>query len=317
MATQAGEVLGNGMSAALSYRRNSTYSRRAALRLAALGGTFALGVAGGCGGSGKRGAGRGGTPAPSPAGGVLTPEPGGEGEANGRPGGTLTLAMPGVPPSLDPVAQNLALLPPFLALACNGLLAPANGRALAADPAGTSLMPDLAAALPEQPDATTYVFHLRKEARWQQTAPVGGRPFTAADVQQHFSRALGSRSALKAMLAPLERVEAVDDQTVRFVLKSVYAPFLTMIAGGEQRFVLPRELAQAGVPRGTLAGTGPFALAKHAPGETASFSRNAAYWRRDGRGGAGAGVAGEAGAALCRLRSGERRAVARQQSERL
>lgn len=265
---------------------HAAYSRRNALRLAARGGTLAFGLATACTGSGKRGAGGAGTPSPSPAGAGLTPEPGSAAEATGRPGGTIALAMPGVPASLDPVAQNPALLPPFLALACNGLLTPRNGRALFPDPADTALVPDLAAAMPEQPDAATYIVHLRKEARWQLAAPVGGRPFTASDVQDHFTRALGQRSALRALLAPLDRIEAVDEQTVRFVLKGAYAPFLTMIMGGEQRFILPRELAQAGAPRDTLIGSGPFTLARHAPGQAASFSKNADYWKRDGRGAA-------------------------------
>jgi peptide/nickel transport system substrate-binding protein len=270
----------------VSARSRTTCSRRAALRLAAFGGAGGLALAVGCSGSGKRDAGRSGTPAPSPTGGQVTAEPGSAAETNGRPGGTLALAMPGVPASLDPVVQNLALIAPLLALACNGLLGPRNGRALFPDPADTALMPDLAAALPEQPDPTTYIFHLRKEVRWQQAAPAGGRPFSAADVQEHFARARGERSALKALLAPLDRVEAVDEQTVRFVLRSAYAPFLTTIAGGDQRFILPRELAQPGAPRGTLIGTGPFVLARHVPGQTANFSKNATYWKRDARGAA-------------------------------
>lgn len=264
--------------------RRVVCTRRQTLRLVALGGTFTLALAPGCTGSGKRGAGRHGTPSPSPLAGELTPQPGSAAEANGRAGGTLVLAMPGVPPSFDPIAQNLSLLPPYLALACNGLLAPRNGRALFPDPADTALAPDLAAAMPEQPDATTYIFHLRKEARWQQTAPAGGRPLTAADVRDHFVRALGERSALRAVLAPVDRVEAVDDQTARFVLRAAYAPFLALIAGGDQRFILPRELAQAGAPRGTLIGSGPFVPARHTPGETASFGKNAVYWKRDGHG---------------------------------
>lgn len=259
------------------------YSRRSALRLGALGGAIGLAFAAGCSGSGKRNTDREGVPSPSPAGGGPAPSPGSEAEASGRPGGTLALAMPGVPASLDPVAQNLALIPSFLALACNGLLAPRNGRAGFPDPADPALMPDLAAAMPEQPEPTAYIFHLRKEARWQQTPPAAGRPFSAADVQAHFARALGERSALKALLAPVDRVEAIDDQTVRFVLRAAYAPFLTMIAGGEQRFILPHEQVEPGAPRGTLIGTGPFVPGRLQPGQTASFSKNPTYWKRDGR----------------------------------
>ncbi|HLZ71875.1 MAG TPA: ABC transporter substrate-binding protein [Dehalococcoidia bacterium] len=270
-------------------RQPRRLARREALRAAALGG-LALSFVPACSGGKRAGgpatptAGRGGTPSPTLPPGETTPGRGSAAETNGRPGGTLALAMPGVPAGFDPVAQNAALTPAFVALACNGLLAPRNGNARVPDPADTALVPDLAAAMPEQPDATTYLFHLRPEARWQQTAPVGGRPFIATDVQAHFSRALGERSALKLALAPLERVEAVDDHTVRFVLKAAYAPFLALIAGGPDRFILPRETAQAGTSRTLLIGTGPFLLAQHTPGQPDIFSRNAAYWKRDARG---------------------------------
>ena len=41
----------------------------------------------------------------------------------------------------------------------------------------------------EQPDALTWVFHMRPGVRWQDRAPVNGRELGAGDVLQHFSRA--------------------------------------------------------------------------------------------------------------------------------
>jgi ABC-type transport system substrate-binding protein len=38
------------------------------------------------------------------------------------------------------------------------------------------LAPDLAEALPEQPDSQTYVFKLNPAARWHDVAPANGRP---------------------------------------------------------------------------------------------------------------------------------------------
>ncbi|HEY7295465.1 MAG TPA: ABC transporter substrate-binding protein, partial [Dehalococcoidia bacterium] len=277
------------MSVPSGWRRSGAarpLSRRDALWAAA--GGVALCLTTGCSGPAKRGdsANRDRTPTATVPPDLATPAPDAGSEARGRPGGTVALAAAGVPPGFDPIVQNTLLTPSFLALACNGLLAPRNGNALFPDPVDTALVPDLAAAVPEQPDALTYIFHLHSEARWQQTAPLGGRPFTTTDVQVHFSRALGERSALRAALVPLDRVEALDDRAVRFALKTPYAPFLTLIAGGAERFILPRELVEAGTQRTTLIGTGPFLLARHTPGQPASFARNPVYWKRDAHGAA-------------------------------
>lgn len=277
----------------LHHDRHALGRRLPRRALLGAGATAALGLNAGwlsaCSGGGRRpGNTSGGSATPAAAltaaPGVPTPAPNANAEAQGRPGGVLTLAAPGYPPGYDLVAQDAALTGSFIGLVCNGLLAFRNGSARFPDAADTAVAPDLAAA-PEQPDARTYLFKLRPGITWQRVAPLNGRALSAADIVWHFTRAAHDpKSTLKPDFGVIDRVEAVDEATVKFTLKEPSAPFLTLVAGGLSRYVLPCELGEAGTPRNTLVGTGPFLLAPHTPGATAVFKRNPDYWKRDAAG---------------------------------
>ena len=45
----------------------------------------------------------------------------------------------------------------------------------------------------EQPDDTTYIFHIRKGVNWHDKAPMNGRELTAYDVEHTFHRLLGNK----------------------------------------------------------------------------------------------------------------------------
>src|SRR5207249_4056100 len=100
-------------------------------------------------------------------------------------------------------------------------------------PAGSfSLEPDLAERW-EQPDDTTYIFHLRKGVRWHNKPPVNGRELTAEDVKFTYTRFLTAKgNPERYLLDSVDRVEAVDRYTVKFVL-------------GEPYVWLPHKLANA------------------------------------------------------------------------
>ena len=56
-------------------------------------------------------------------------------------------------------------------------------------PPGTFIVePDLAAAMPEQPDKTTYIFKLRPEAKWQNIDPMNGRALKSEDLRFSYQR---------------------------------------------------------------------------------------------------------------------------------
>ncbi len=255
--------------------------RRAALRSAA-GGMAGL-VLAACGGSSPK------TPArtATPRSGDTTPAlpAAGRGETAGKAGGVLSVAASSNPATYDLVTQNSAAISAFISLACNGLMSFRNGSAAYPDPADTTVVPDLAAAAPEQPDATTYIFRLRPGVRWQQAPPMNGRLLTAGDVKWHFDRALhDEHSTLKAAFSSIDRVDAPDDSTVSFSLKAAYAPFLPLVIAGTERFILPREVGEAGKLKSVLIGTGPFALQLHGQNVRAVFKRNPTYFKQGSAG---------------------------------
>src|SRR5215475_3341849 len=72
----------------------------------------------------------------------------------------------------------------------------------------------------EQPDETTYVFHLRHGVTWHNKPPLNGRELVAEDVKFTFDRFLAEPgNVLRYVLEPVDRVEVVDRYTVKFVLK--------------------------------------------------------------------------------------------------
>src|SRR5215467_14542889 len=80
--------------------------------------------------------------------------------------------------------------------------------------------PDLAERW-EQPDDTTYVFHLRHGVTWHQKPPVHGRELVAEDVKFTFDRFLAEKGNQdRELLEAVDRVEVVDRYTVQFLLKT-------------------------------------------------------------------------------------------------
>jgi peptide/nickel transport system substrate-binding protein len=75
-------------------------------------------------------------------------------------------------------------------------------------------------------DPTTWVFHLRREARWND-----GSPFTAADVVHSINRIANDRdSKQKANTSAVADVQAIDDYTVRIITKAPTSSLLTNFA---------------------------------------------------------------------------------------
>src|SRR5207237_3542833 len=82
-----------------------------------------------------------------------------------------------------------------------------------------------------QPSETTYVFKLRKGVRWHNKPPVNGREVTADDVVFSVSHILTVKGNANAyMLKAVDKVEAVDKQTVRLTLREPFVWFLDMLS---------------------------------------------------------------------------------------
>jgi peptide/nickel transport system substrate-binding protein len=133
-----------------------------------------------------------------------------------------------------------------------------------------------------QPSENTYVFKLRRGVRWHNKPPVNGREVTAEDVVytiDRFRTVKGNANAY--MLAALDRVEAVDKYTVRFILKEPYAWFLDILANPHAVCIVAKECVEKfgdlKKPEATV-GTGPWMLDSYRPNVGFTLVRNPSYF---------------------------------------
>ncbi|MBL8113801.1 MAG: hypothetical protein JNK60_13045 [Acidobacteria bacterium] len=181
----------------------------------------------------------------------------------GRPSGKareLTVSVSFELTSLDPHLHNR--------LASYSVLQHSYEALVAADREMT-MRPALAVRW-ENPDAHTWVFHLRREAVFHD-----GTPLTARDVEATFQRLLADPNlGASGYVVNIDRVKALDDHVFELHTKTPMAVLLNKL-----RFVLIAKAdALKGNLAGSLVGTGPYALESFEPGTRVSFRRNDAYW---------------------------------------
>ena len=149
----------------------------------------------------------------------------------------------------------------------------------------------------EQPDSTTYVFHIRQGVHWHDRPPVNGREFTADDVEYSYHRMLGNKltgtefSAADPSPAggnltglPWESVEATDKWTVVMKLKEPRAYGLGTILDWYSMVMQPREVIEEYGNMSdwkNVVGTGPYMTADVVPQVSLSWVRNPNYWGFD------------------------------------
>jgi peptide/nickel transport system substrate-binding protein len=135
----------------------------------------------------------------------------------------------------------------------------------------------------EEPDETTYVFHLRKGVRWHNKPPVNGRELTADDIKFTYDRFLTEKgNPLRYTLDPVDRVEAVDRYTVRFRLKEPFVWLPHMLANPAGTWIVAREVVEkyGDLKKAeTAIGTGPFVLERYEPNVKATFRRHPGFFR--------------------------------------
>lgn len=162
--------------------------------------------------------------------------------------------------------------------------------------AGT-IAPDLAEALPEQPDELTYTFRLRDGVtfhdapRLREAFPsVAGRALVAGDVRYSIERQIAesrsqpSRFPRQGQFSVIDRVIATDDRTVTIKLKSPVASFLNFIAG-RHAFIIPDGVVDTASGEANrdvaMVGTGPFVLESFERGFAVKLRRNLNWFARD------------------------------------
>ncbi len=165
-------------------------------------------------------------------------------------------------------------------------------------PGSTKVIPALAQSWDISADGLAYTFHLRPGVKFQRTdyfTPT--RTFNADDVLWSFQRQLDPTHPWNK-LAPrgfpyaqsmglpglIERVEKVDDLTVRFTLRHPEAPFLADLAMGFASIYSAEYadlLLAAGKPEqlnNLPLGTGPFVFQRYQKDAQVRFAANPDYW---------------------------------------
>jgi peptide/nickel transport system substrate-binding protein len=195
-----------------------------------------------------------------------------------RRGGTVTIRA-WDPPHFDPhlTVAYKTIVPNSFAL--SRLVRHKAGPAIA--PGTFAIEGDLAESW-SQPNDTTYVFKLRRGARWHPKPPVNGREVTAEDVLysvERFRTVKGNPNAY--MLDAVDKVDAPDRWTVRFTLKQPFAWFLDMLAFPVYVPIIARECVEKfgdlKKPEAVV-GTGPWMLDAYRPNVGMTFVRNPHYF---------------------------------------
>lgn len=147
------------------------------------------------------------------------------------------------------------------------------------DPRTLEFKPLLAESWEESPDHLVYTFHLRQGVRWHD-----GAEFTANDILYSYERIQDptvKAAHLRSYYQNVEKVEALDDHTVRFTFsKPEYLSFET--AGSIP--IVPQSVFDDGQdfnthPAGRApVGTGPYTFHSWTTGQEIVLERNPGYW---------------------------------------
>jgi ABC-type transport system substrate-binding protein len=210
-------------------------------------------------------------PTPPPA--AAQPTPAATATAQAKLGGTFRISTQGETPSLDLHQVPTLVLHTGPAIAWSKLLQ------YRTDVQPGELVPtaDLAASW-EQPDDVTYLFKLQPGAKFQNIAPVSGRPVTADDVKFSFERQIALKTNA-GRLPLIDKIEVVDPQTVKIVSPKPDADFLVSLAYASNRIV-PHETVEAkgDLTEGPIIGSGAWIFDQWDRNKVSSSVKNPDYY---------------------------------------
>ncbi|MCB1883369.1 MAG: ABC transporter substrate-binding protein [Geminicoccaceae bacterium] len=177
---------------------------------------------------------------------------------------TLSVGMVLEPPVLDPTASAAAAVDEIVyANVFEGLvrIGPDGG-----------VRPGLARSWTVDGTGTVYTFDLEENVLFQD-----GTGFDADDVLFTFKRAMApdSTNAQKTIFDPIEKVEALDPDTVRITLKESRSDFLFNMGQGDA-VIVAEESAKDN--RTHPVGTGPFKVVEWRKGDSVRLQRRDDYW---------------------------------------
>lgn len=134
---------------------------------------------------------------------------------------------------------------------------------------GTELAPGLATEW-ERPDDTTWVFHLRSDARFHD-----GSPVTASDVVACLERTQSVASAQTPLWTPVVGAEAPDAHTV---VVTTDGPLGSLAVNLTLLFIVPADRVADPQQKRSPIGSGPFRVASFTPSTSVELTRFDDYW---------------------------------------
>jgi len=212
--------------------------------------------------------------------------------ATAHAGGTLIYCSEGSPEGFDPAQFTTGTT-------FHASSATIYNRLVDYAPGSTRLEPSLATRWLVSQDGLSYTFTLREGVKFQ-TIPgfAPSRDFNADDVLFTFNRLLDKTLPFRKAYPTefpyvadagldknLDKVEKVDEHTVRFVLKKPDSAFLPNLAT-DFASILSAEYAEKLLKQGhpqdinlKPVGTGPFVLKSYQKDATIRYARHPGYWR--------------------------------------
>jgi peptide/nickel transport system substrate-binding protein len=136
------------------------------------------------------------------------------------------------------------------------------------------------------PDKLTYTAKVRQGMKWDPQAPTSGRAIDTRDILfswDKFKKVNASAvnlayDATKSPGAAIESVTAPDDKTIVLKLKQPDGALLTLLAGWDQWYIMPRESEGGFDPKTVVRGYGPFFLDDHRPSAYTHWKKNPDYY---------------------------------------
>ncbi len=186
--------------------------------------------------------------------------------AQGSPkrGGTLTIGADADPIGFDPGTLTAFSSYDMTSLLYTGLLRWT---------AEMKIEPDLATKF-EQPNDTTYIFHLRSDVKFH-----NGQAFNAEDVKYTFDRIRNPATASPnaTIFASIKEVTVVNPTTVKFELNAPNAAFLNYMATNPVGVIVPRGVSDLATKP---VGTGPFTFGSYEPNQQCTLKANPNYYEK-------------------------------------
>jgi peptide/nickel transport system substrate-binding protein len=193
--------------------------------------------------------------------------------ATGSPqsGGSITFALENDPINFDPMMSN--------AFIDRNVHYQVYDSLVRVDSAG-KIIPWLADKWDTSPDGKAVTFSLRKDVKYQD-----GSAFDAESVKWNIERYINTEGSFrKGELAPVANIEVVDPSTVRFNLKTAFAPFLSLLVD-RAGMMVSRKAVEAGgqdfTRKAFKAGSGPFVLTEAVKDDHVTLEKNPDWWGKD------------------------------------